>query len=234
MVKGILIRVGADTSNLGVLGPIFEDGSFEFIPINKKKGTELDKGTYSKIKGRHGGTLADYLPNKFHKWIPHNDPEFSTPSYGDTTTKINSLRKLQKGDLLVFNAGLRAYNTQKYPERANYIVGYFTVDRVVDFTKLRDKKKIKEQRILLKKNEHVGSRREKDSLIVVGQKKKSALFSKAIPFTVMKPDSIGRPTAAINKNWEKILGISGFVQRRIRNIPEIGCKNLIEIFDKQV
>ena len=46
---------------------------------------------------------------------------------------------------LVFNVGLRAYNTSKYPRRANYIVGYFTVDRIVDFSKLSIKKNTKKR-----------------------------------------------------------------------------------------
>lgn len=32
-MKAMLLRVGIDTGYGGTLGPIFEDGSFEFVPI---------------------------------------------------------------------------------------------------------------------------------------------------------------------------------------------------------
>jgi len=228
MVKGILLRVAADTKNPGVLGPIFEDGSFEFIPIAEEEGIESDEVIYSKMKGRHGKMLSDYLPKKCQHWVPHNDPEFIIPSYGDPTSKKNSLKKLDKGDFLFFNAGLTAHSTTKYPKRANYIIGYFTVDRVVDFSNIESKKKYNEEWALLQNNFHIGYRKQKDCFVVVGQKNKSALLSKAIPFTEMRPDTKGRPTVAITKKWEKILGIKGFVQRSLRIIPEIGRENLLE------
>lgn len=233
-MKGILLRVGADTKNPGVLAPIFDDGSFEFIPIAEEEGTVLDEMTYGSLKGRHGEVLlADYLPEKYRNWIPHNDPEFITPSYGDPTSKKSSLKKLQKNDLLVFNAGLRAYNTDNYPRRANYIVGYFTVDRIVDFSKLTNKKH-QEEWNLLQNNFHVGYRKEEDCFIIVGQKENSALFSKAILFSELRPRADGILTSAITKKMEKTLEIKGFVERRLRLIPESGCKNLLKIFDKYI
>ncbi len=234
MVKGILIRVGADKSNLGVLGPIFDDGTFEFIPINEKKVTEPDERRYSKMKGRYGGTLADYIPKTFRDRIPHNDPEFITPSYGDPTTKKRSLKKLEKDDYLFFNAGLRAHNTKKYPERANYIVGYFTVDRIVDFSEIKNKEIYSKEWNLLQNNFHVGYRKERDTFVVVGQKNKSALLSKAIRISELKPKSNGDLASKLTRKMEKILDIEGFVERGVRKIPESGCRKIMQLIEENL
>ena len=48
----------------------------------------------------------------------------------------------------------------------------------------------------------------------------------------MRPDAKGRPTVAITKKWEEILGIKGFVQRSTpRWLDEEGCKKLLEFLE---
>ncbi|MBA7530321.1 hypothetical protein ES705_22524 [subsurface metagenome] len=98
---------------------------------------------------------------------------------------------------------------------------------------MNDKKQFIKEWKLLQENFLIGHRKEKDCLVVVGQKENSALLAKAIPFTEMRSDVIGRPTVAITKKWEEILRIKGFVQRSTpRWIDEEGCKNLLNIFKR--
>jgi hypothetical protein len=49
-MKVALLRVGIDSGTGGMQGPIFQDGSFEFVPIPDVSG--LDPRTYGKLPGR--------------------------------------------------------------------------------------------------------------------------------------------------------------------------------------
>lgn len=123
----VLLRVGIDTGAGGIHGPLFEDGSFEFVPIPDRSGA--DKRTYGNTKGGHGRFLIDYFPlsrreRMFGRSI-HYDPEFTTYTYGDPTPPKSSLRRLASGDLLVFYAGLRGWDFKCDP--ALYIIGFFEV-----------------------------------------------------------------------------------------------------------
>jgi hypothetical protein len=123
----VLLRVGIDSGRGGIQGPLFKDGSFEFVPIDDPRGD--CKQTYGNTKGIHGQMLIEYFPvrlrDKLRNQSIHSDPEFRTFTYGDPTRPKRSLRKLSPGSLLIFYAGL-----EKWPERADgglYIVGYFEV-----------------------------------------------------------------------------------------------------------
>jgi hypothetical protein len=51
-MRDVLLRVGIDTGADGISGPLFTDGTFEFIPIPDGHGT--DDRTYGNTWGRHG------------------------------------------------------------------------------------------------------------------------------------------------------------------------------------
>jgi len=127
----ILLRVGIDTGCGGMAGPIFSDGSFEFIPIDCDQ--HVKGRTYGTLFGRHGGRkLIEYFPERFHLKMQdrfvHDDPEFKTFTYGDPTRPKQSLGYLEAGDLLVFYAGLCGWGKCATPT-ALYIVGYFKVQQ---------------------------------------------------------------------------------------------------------
>ena len=128
----VLLRVGIDTSDGsgGMLGPLYQDGTFELIPI--KDGLRSDTRTYGNTRGAHGLNLADYFsPQRqaeMRTQAMHVDPEFETFTYGDPSLSgpKTTLSKLTHGDLLVFYAGLEGYDFKGPP--ALYIVGYFEVE----------------------------------------------------------------------------------------------------------
>lgn len=162
----MLLRVGIDTGyGANALSPIFDDGSFEYIPIPQRydDDSEEDK-TYGsakiknpirekigykvlselrlpemlKLKDSKGKT--HYKKTKDSKI--HFDPEFKSFTYGDPTSKRNFLLKLEEDDLLVFYAGLTPYKNVKYKNAkykiSLYIIGYFTVKKVINFCELTD------------------------------------------------------------------------------------------------
>src|SRR6266487_182948 len=79
-VKIALLRIGVDTGTGGIHGPLFQDRSFEYIPIPDRFG--LDHRTYGNVVGRHGHPLASYFPFSRRAAIArrsvHLDPEFET------------------------------------------------------------------------------------------------------------------------------------------------------------
>jgi len=101
--KALLLRVGADTGegSGGFVGSISKNNSFEWTPMPE-----------------------------------HNDPLWNELSYGDNVSKkennrpapkISQLQKLNKGDLLVFYAGLK-----KISVNAIYIIGYYIIKKIYD------------------------------------------------------------------------------------------------------
>ncbi len=232
-MKGVLVRVGIDLGTGGMLGPIFEDGTFEFIPFpdHPAEMPVEETQTYWHLPGIHGGVLANYLPPRYQNWVPHMDPEFTTPSYGDPTSHRHTLQHLDRGDYLFFHAGLQPYQTKKFLHRANYIFAYFIVDHVVDFSQLDpDGEQYKREWVALQYNFHVGIRQERDTFVVVGSPSvaNGGLLPFAFPFTTLGQDVAGRPLVIITEEMESVLGIAGSVQRSTpRTIRDTAVKSLL-------
>jgi hypothetical protein len=127
-LKVALLRVGVDAGCGGMQGPLFHDGTFEFIPIPDDR--MLDSRTYGNTHGRSGRPFAEFFPKRRQQRMAdqpmHVDPEFETFTYGDPTPPKKGLRHLTRGDLLIFYAGLEGFDFQSPP--ALYIIGYFEVE----------------------------------------------------------------------------------------------------------
>ncbi len=62
-MKAVLLRIGIDTGCGGIHGPLFKNGSFEYIPIpDMANGEGIDDRTYGNTEGRHGSKLIEYFP----------------------------------------------------------------------------------------------------------------------------------------------------------------------------
>lgn len=208
----MLLRIGIDSTAGGALGPIFDDGSFEYIPI--PEGSESgERRTYRNIIGRKGKPLSEFLPNEIADYVVHYDPEFVTCTYGDPTSpKRFRLLKLEKNDLLVFYAGLDPYKNIKH-ERGLYIIGYFFVESVIDFNKstaieIENYYNVYENTAHLKRNESIS-----DLVMVVGDKNRSKLLDKAIKISQLRDNINGSHYHVVSKEMERLLGISGSIQR---------------------
>jgi len=99
----VLLRVGIDTGSGGIHGPLFKDGSFEYVPIRDGfNGCGISDRTYGNTLARYGNRrLVHYFPENVRESrrnVPiHHDPEFQTFTYGDPTPPKQGLRKLQRG-----------------------------------------------------------------------------------------------------------------------------------------
>lgn len=106
MGKALLLRVGMDRGTGGALGPIFRDGTFEYIPIPELCPARC-RVSYATLPGRHVASLASVLPARLAERHPHIDPDFGAATYGDAAEqKRHQLSRLEPGDRLVFYSGL--------------------------------------------------------------------------------------------------------------------------------
>ncbi len=126
-MRVVLLRVGIDSGCGGIQGPLFRDGSFEFLPIPDT--TSTDSRTYGNTVGLTGRHFVEFFPRRMRSQIRdvsmHVDPEWTTYTYGDPTSPKAGLRRLQEGDILAFYAGLEGWDFDCPP--ALYLVGYFLV-----------------------------------------------------------------------------------------------------------
>lgn len=213
-MKVMLLRIGIDKGTDGTLAPLFDDGSFEFIPISEYDENSKERRTYRNTIGRKGKPLSTYVPKSIWDYTLHFDPEFDTFTYGDPTSKRNYLLKLEKGDLLVFYAGLTPYKNRVY-KTALYITGYFLVDKVIDFNKC-SKKEIEVFSKICSNNAHIKRHEDiNDLVIIIGNQQHSRLLDKAILISKTKLDKRGKPYQAVSDEMEKLLGITGSIQRSI-------------------
>ncbi|GEM_PF-423201 len=126
--KALLLRVGIDKGTGGTLGPIFPDGTFQYVPIPEDRPAPPCP-TYAELQASGGGSLARLLPPRLAHRRPHIDPDFETATYGDAAARKRAqLARLQAGDLLVFYSGLMPDPPDDGPRL--HAIGYLAVKQV--------------------------------------------------------------------------------------------------------
>ena len=206
----VLLRVGIDTGSGGIHGPLYKDGTFEFVPISDKRnrfGVNLE--TYGNIRGAiHGKLLVDYFPDRRRARAKdtciHYDPEFETFTYGDPTTPKAGLKKLKKGDLLVFYAGLQGWDCPREP--ALYIIGYFEVEKSVVAWEHTWKALQSEFRRNFHVRHHPVFEHQKDRLILVKGGRGSRLLKKAKRISVQAKNKAGKLIHVLSPDMRRIFG----------------------------
>ena len=134
----------------------------------------------------------------------HVDPEFRTFTYGDPTAPKAGLRRLEKGDLLVFFCGLEGWDFRSEP--ALYLIGYFEVlaaGKVSEFSP-------DEIRKLFSENFHVRHQaiyeRQKKDLVLVKGSDRSRLLHRAVLISSVGRDRRGRPLKVLSSDMQEIFG----------------------------
>lgn len=230
-MKAMMLRVGIDKGSDGLLAPLFKDGTFEYIPLSEKDPESGEKRTFHDLQGRRGQKLSAYLPPKILNRKIHHDPEFETFTYADEGRKAQFLNKLEKGDYLVFYAGLSPREVDG--KDGLYIIGYLVVEQIIELEKRGET----EQYLIRGKyptNSHLKRPTKGGVVLVVGDRKKSKLLHKALPLSSPRLDKRGRPYHAVSPAMEDLLGIKGSIQRSIppRFIKERRyLKNLLNILE---
>jgi len=211
-MKTVLLRVGIDSGSGGVQGPLFKDGSFEYIPIpDMFAGRGVNEQTYGNTIGRLGRRFVDYFPQSKQEQMRdcsiHFDPEFDSFTYGDPTPTKSGLRRLSEGDFLVFYCGLQGYDVTSEPSL--YLIGYFVVElagKVKDLTGINTKQ-------VFANNFHVRYKevfeQQKDRLVLVKGNSNSRLLKKAVKISAYGQDRSGNRLKVLSPEAQKIFGDFG-------------------------
>lgn len=187
-MKGVALNIGANTSDPGFRGPIYSDGSFEYVPI-----LEVDPSVEAPTYRDLG--LSFDIPSPHQDRVVHFDPEFpelnpgEAYTYGEgTPAKAGALQKLSAGDVLFFYATLDYHGEEPpsaewvNPDWGAYIIGHFVLQREPlsreAFLELGS-----EERSVFENNAHVRRSEFDAEAIVLGDPDRSRLYDKAIPLS---------------------------------------------------
>ena len=202
-IKVLLLRVGMDLG-FGGLGPLFPDGTFEYVPIPDDPRLVSERSLFFRdIPARTGGSVAQFIPER-HKGSPaHYDPEFDTFTYGDPSrNKRRQLLRLCEGDMLVFYAGLRP--SEESQGSKLYIIGYLTIIQSHAITSLSPWPPHEHQSLW--GNAHLRRKTGDEHLVIAqGDPAASRLLVRAVPLSDAKQNVL--PEMA------ELLGLSGSVKR---------------------
>lgn len=214
-MKALLIRVGIDSGAGGGLAPIFPDGSFDYIPI-PEYAHSVESRRYCTEKGRSGIPFEEFVPKRYKRWKLHYDPEFNTNTYGDYKGK--RMNVVEKGDIIAFYAGLVTMEKTGGPWVKTKETGLYLIGKIVVSDILHVNNPISKDEVLTRKlnlNAHFKRRSDSDYYICKGSSTKSGLLDKAVRISEKKTDVRGHPYHAVSPKMEKLLGVSGSIQRSI-------------------
>ncbi len=177
--KALLLRVGMDRGAGGAHGPIFDDGTFEYIPIPESEET-LNERTYATLVGSHRLPLAKFLPRRLARVHPHVDPDFTSMTYGDALPrKRDQLSRLAPQDLLVFYSGLAPFPPEDAPRL--FIVGYFEVKNVYSLRASAIESDLGLRRRFSKTAHFLRRSPDQELVLVEGNRSNSPLLKRALP-----------------------------------------------------
>lgn len=235
-MKVILLRVGIDTGSGGIAGPLLKGNTFDFVPIEAGR-PHARQRTYGNQSGRHKRRLIEYFPDRLKAKMRgrpvHDDPEFQSCTYGDPTRPKQGLRDLQRGDLLVFYAGLCSWPDDCVGPTALYIVGYFEVLHAGLYPDLAKQHSRKWVESTFAGNWHIVhgdvkgkpyKRGRKSELVLVKGGPGSGLLKKAVRLSALKKkrDRGGHPVFVLEPemgqhfgNFTKLNAIQRSIPRRV-------------------
>src|ERR1019366_2249873 len=198
-----------------IQGPLFRDGTFDFVCIPDNKRVSIH--TYGNMVGRDGRLHVHLFARARRKVnaepAVHVDPEWETFTYGDPTTPKRSLRSLQPEDLLVFYCGLQKWDVDGGWDQdhrpALYLAGYFEValaGMAGDF----EKNVLKSE---FGQNFHVRYRtvfeKQKEDLVLVKGGPGSRLFRRAHKISSEGKDRAGKPLKVLSPKMQRVFGDFG-------------------------
>lgn len=206
----VLVGIGADSRNTSNCPPVFEDGSFEYIPIPEQHET-VERATFA------SEGFDEYLnyvvydgkeTDSLDRVAIHHDPNFEEMTFGDPGKSRSKLISLEEDDILAFYSGLTPPRQSKPKHR--FLIGYFAVDRVIDFNSL-ERKMLEHEIETNKENAHIKRYRQNNDprhlsdLVIVQGKEPGGLLDKAIKLSGGRPDA---PNYYLSERWLDMWGPS--------------------------
>jgi hypothetical protein len=186
MPRAVAVNVGANTNQPGFRGPVFPDGTFEFVPIPESEPAGEQVPTYADLD------LRTAVPTDVRDVPVHLDPSFAeypccdAYTYGDPHgVKARPLLDLAAGDVALFYATLTPRGTGHpdwvVPDWGAYLVGGFELARdPVSGDEFRDLPPA--EREAFAGNAHL--RRETfDAAVLLAGTERSRLFERPVPLS---------------------------------------------------
>jgi hypothetical protein len=195
MMRAIAINIGANTNEPGFRGPIWPDGTFEYIPIPESE-PAVDPPTYGDLAPH----LTTPIPEKLREQPVHLDPEFpeypccERYTYGDEHgIKAGPLSELRAGDYALFYATLTVDGVADWlpPEWGAFCIGQFRLARDAltgeDYAALDA-----DARRSFANNAHVRREDNDARVFLLGDPEESALYDRAL--------ALSQPTGGADAN----------------------------------
>jgi len=193
-MRSVAINVGANTNEPGFRGPLFPDGSFEYIPIPEAKATAEPVPTYADL-----GLETD-VSGVADRPV-HFDPEFPEVggkryTYGDEHgVKAGPLSELSAGDYLFFYATLSTVDDRPAwapPRWGAHVIGHFRLARdPVTGEQYRDL--AADERAVFDSNAHVKRAAFDARVLLLGDPEASRLYDTVVPLSA--------PSGGTDANW---------------------------------
>ena len=231
-MRSIAINVAANTNEPGVRGPLYPDGSFEYVPIPESEPTAEPVPTYADLD------LDTDIPEDARDSPVHLDPEFpeyprcERYTYGDEHgVKAGPLSELSAGDDVLFYATLStAADAPDWaaPDWGAFVIGRFRLARdPVTGEAYRDLPA--EERAPFANNAHVKREAFDARVLLLGDPAESALYDRAVPLSAREAGSDANRLVTQLSNdsgkgpwWRRPLRFDADATDRLLDIDETG------------
>jgi hypothetical protein len=148
MTKLAFVNVGANASHGSLRSPIFEDDTFEFVPIPDIVPSLLGHShgvRYGELRASNGVAFREFVPAAYLEQFAHVDPDFENFTYGDYPShgRAANMRKLSPRDYVMFFSRLVRWDEGHFNgESGFYIIGFFEIEKVFPNISRRPSKEV--------------------------------------------------------------------------------------------
>lgn len=223
-MQALLVRVGIDATAGGWNAPVdLPSRRFTFVPIPESKPRlrpDLSR-RYEEVKP-FLPSGAD-LPRHLRGQIMHLDPDFSALTYGDCGQRAAQIRRLERGDLLVFYAGLKPLDARS-SSLAYGLVGLYVIDEIVMARNVPPDR--------WGENAHTRRHPDESDIVVRGAKGLSGRLERCIPIGEYRNRAY-RVRKDVLEVWGGLGVRDGYIQRSARLPRFLDPKRFYSWFKKQ-
>ncbi len=185
-IRSFIVNVGVNASHGALRSPLFDDGTFVYVPIPEKLEYRKRDGLVRYQDLFSFDELERYIPKRYWDVAAHHDPEFSGCTYGDypaTVPKAATLSRARKGDFLFFLARLVRWREGAYVRNAGfYLIGCQRVSQIMQLEKICSSAQRKVAATNAHYLRHIFCGSEEHGCTIFKGDDNSRLFSRAIPF----------------------------------------------------
>ncbi|MGA2239177.1 MAG: hypothetical protein ABSG74_08195 [Candidatus Bathyarchaeia archaeon] len=229
MTKIAFVNVGANASHGTLRSPIFEDDTFEFVPIPDVILSlfEHNRGLrYEELGASNGVAFREFIPAAYLVQFAHVDPDFTGFTYGDYPNhgRAANLRRLSPKDYVIFFSRLVRWDEGHFNgESGFYIIGFFEIETVFPDISRRPKKEVLRE---IEANPHV-IRGECDSMFydgfwIIKGTRRSKRFKKALSLDKRTIEKFGlRDRFGHRWDWQKFRSEDAAIGSYMRSIKVV-------------